>query len=318
MKKFSTLMMMLMVASMSFAQVTVTINLDMNGTNYNESTEDLYYSGDINGWKTPGEDAAAKLNANGDGTYTVVLNSVMPGYTFNDFYRENQGGTGWGTNGEWSGAPLHIDQLIYVGLDDVTVNAKWGKMITAKFSVNMNGVANFNPSTDSVYFMIEDVFLNATPLTDSDANGIYSVVFDSLPQGLHLATVFAYGSLKKDAPPMTFETLDELPGLGNKRMVYLGNSDIDTTFVFGGLVGVKNELPISNVLLYPNPSNGIITIAVEGQYSAEAFDVTGKLVYSKTLLEQNNTIDFTNNPKGLYLIRVTSGNNTTAQKVIIQ
>jgi hypothetical protein len=78
------------------------------------------------------------------------------------------------------------------------LNAKWGKVVTAKLSVDMNGVAGFNPVTDTVYFMNDYVFLDTTPLTKSDVSGIYTVTFDSLPQGINLATAFAYGSYSAD------------------------------------------------------------------------------------------------------------------------
>lgn len=322
MKKISTLMMMLFTASMSYAQVSVTINIDMTGSPFNAATEDLYYSGNMNEWADPGSDPTAKMNDIGDGIYQVVFSSVMPGYTWNDFYPIVKGTVAW-PDIEWSGAPLGIDQMIYIGTENVTVNAKWGKVITAKLSVDMNGVAGFNPLTDTVYFMNEFVYLDATPLTKSDVSGIYTVTIDSLPQGINLATAFAYGSY--DADNLTYETLPVLPGLIDLdhayRMVYLAGADVNLSFVFGSeLLGLSKPLGADkNVVIYPNPVTNKLLLTMPAGYkvvSVSIFNLNGKTVYTGQMNSVKGSINVNSLSPGIYTIRISNGTEMLNQKFI--
>ena len=233
-----------------------------------------------------------------------------------------KGTTGW-PDIEWSGAPLGIDQMIYIGTEDVTVNAKWGKVVTAKLSVDMNGVAGFNPVTDTVYFMNEYVYLDATPLTESDVSGVYSVVFDSLPQGIHLATAFAFGSYSADN--LTYETLPVLPGLEDLvleyRMVYMAAADVNLSFVFGSeMVGLPKPLSADkNVVIYPNPVTNKLLITMPTGYqgtSISIFNLNGKQVYKGQMNSVKGSINVSSLSSGLYTIRISNGTETLSQKFI--
>ena len=290
----------------------------MSSSPLNAATEDLYYSGDINGWADPGSDPTAKMNDTGNGIYQVVFSSVMPGYTWNDFYPIVKGTVAW-PDIEWSGAPLGIDQMIYIGTEDVTVNAKWGKVVTAKLSVDMNGVAGFNPATDTVYFLNDYVYLNATPLIKSEVSGVYSVAFDSLPQGIHLATAFAYGAYT--AGNLTYETLPELPGLGQSRMVYLAGEDVNLSFVFDSeLVGLSKPLSADkNVVIYPNPVTNKLLLTMPAGYngtSVSIFNLNGKQIYKGQMNSAKGSINVSSLSSGLYTIRIVNGTETLNQKFI--
>lgn len=314
MKKISTLIVLMVVATFGFAQVKVTINLDMLNTDFDESVEDLYYSGDFNGWGTPGTDAEAKFIDNGDGTFTVVYENIESGYYWNDFYRENEGGSGWGTNGEWSGAPLGIDQMIYVGSEDVTVNAKWDETVDLKLSVDMSKVVEFDAATDTVYFINSYVGLNMTPLTESEVSGVYTVIFENLPQGLHLPVIFGYGP---NDTAITTEWADTLPELATRVLVLDG--DVDETCNFANTVGIENDMTLPRVLVYPNPLSGnVLNVEIEKFGKLNIIDITGKIVLSQQLKELVNKVDLTNVPIGLYIVQFNTENKTGSYKLVIE
>jgi hypothetical protein len=67
-----------------------------------------------------------------------------------------------------------------------------------------------------------------------------------------------------------------------------------------------NDIKISNIKIYPNPTNNIINI--EGlnkneNNTIQIFDVQGKLVITKTINEKG-TIDFSELNKGVYVIKI--------------
>ena len=93
----------------------------------------------------------------------------------------------------------------------------------------------------------------------------------------------------------------------------------------GTPLGVQNNasIPLA-VNLYPNPSNGIITInmppAKEGAVIT-VFNVLGKQVYSqniKTASFENINLNLQHLGKGIYSINIAKGNEMSTQKVVIE
>ena len=88
------------------------------------------------------------------------------------------------------------------------------------------------------------------------------------------------------------------------------------------------DVPVqeSEFLIYPNPSSGIITIALpEGLQKDESdidvYSLNGKLVYSHTnRLSGDNTftIDLSSLTHGVYLVKVHSGNEFFTQRIILE
>ncbi|HCQ29007.1 MAG TPA: hypothetical protein DIU39_01900 [Flavobacteriales bacterium] len=75
----------------------------------------------------------------------------------------------------------------------------------------------------------------------------------------------------------------------------------------------------ANINLYPNPSNGIITLNVDGStYSYEVMDITGKVVINNTVASASRSvIDMTKYPSGVYFVKVNTAAGSFMQKVIL-
>jgi hypothetical protein len=303
--------------------VDVTINLDMRETDLDENTEVLYISGDMNGWAAPGDDTCYKFSKSGVGTYTLTLTGVASGYYANDFYRDVEGSESWGANGEWSGGPTGIDVMILVGEENVILNSRWGETFSMTFRVDMNEVSEFNSTSDTVYYINEGVWaLNQTVMTDDDANGIYTVTFNEVPQG-HYPSIFAYGSV---AGELTYEwTWSEL----TTRVLTIENTDIDKTYKFSEAEGINTGIPErilqdqGSISVYPNPvNNGIININTHYLSTGaiiKLFNLQGREVYSNTLQRPSaNTIDVNHLAKGLYILSISDGERSLNMKLIIE
>jgi hypothetical protein len=80
-----------------------------------------------------------------------------------------------------------------------------------------------------------------------------------------------------------------------------------------------NDSPISDVSIYPNPSNGLVNITFEGKENINITvrDISGKVVHSD-ILNSNSVIDFSEFGKGIYLVDITNSQGTITQKVTIQ
>jgi hypothetical protein len=103
--------------------------------------------------------------------------------------------------------------------------------------------------------------------------------------------------------------------------VYYGNERSFTTKTAG-----ISEAETPNYKLYPNPSNGQITIEGEGLTSIEVMDLTGNIILINKLSSQSQiangiaktNVDLSNQPKGIYMVRLTSEKTTVIERVVIQ
>ena len=78
--------------------------------------------------------------------------------------------------------------------------------------------------------------------------------------------------------------------------------------------GLVENLAYNNVSIYPNPNNGMVTIAISSNFNAntslEVYDALGKLVIKETLTKENTSINTTDLKDGVYMFKVISNNNT--------
>lgn len=84
---------------------------------------------------------------------------------------------------------------------------------------------------------------------------------------------------------------------------------------------VLNQITVS---IFPNPTNSKVLLAidnhdfVENKIHLEIFNSLGKLIY-KTSLSRNqevNELDLSNQPKGIYLLKVCYENKSNSYKII--
>lgn len=118
--------------------------------------------------------------------------------------------------------------------------------------------------------------------------------------------------------------------LDNNNNIYITGVKQHTALEYDILIArIDSDLPvhiIENVssntyLVYPNPSYGIVNIVAENgtdeNYLAELYTISGTLVYTGTLKEQNNSIDLSYLSSGVYLLQIRNNNKLSNQKLII-
>jgi hypothetical protein len=102
-----------------------------------------------------------------------------------------------------------------------------------------------------------------------------------------------------------------------------------TTYTNGNAIGVRmlmnggwlaiNENTLDNINIYPNPSNGVITISTtpSNSYIIKAIDVLGNVVYSDSKIGKYS-IDLSSFGAGIYIIQLSNENSTSSKRVVIQ
>jgi hypothetical protein len=115
-----------------------------------------------------------------------------------------------------------------------------------------------------------------------------------------------------------------------------GSTILSSNSINPNIAGVfiaKYDNPINGCLLntetvdensfsiYPNPTNGLVTIETkdftEG-YTFTVFDISGKLLLSDSIESQLSTFDLSTFTKGIYIIELNNGSKSSHQKLILK
>lgn len=87
---------------------------------------------------------------------------------------------------------------------------------------------------------------------------------------------------------------------------------------FQGTVGIREYSQKSNVIIYPNPSTGKITLTgLIDRSSIEVFDLTGRIVFSLESDRLDAKIDLSKFIKGIYIYKITDSKNKIQMGKII-
>jgi hypothetical protein len=93
-----------------------------------------------------------------------------------------------------------------------------------------------------------------------------------------------------------------------------GVTKYDTVTVKVWKVGVSPLSAEGRLLLYPNPSNGSLTIENAANCSVAFYDLTGRVVLRTTALTDKQAVDISALPKGIYVVQVVDV--ATGEKVV--
>ena len=78
----------------------------------------------------------------------------------------------------------------------------------------------------------------------------------------------------------------------------------------------------ASVLLYPNPTDGEFTVALQGQDNAqiEIYNLLGQTVYTSKLGKGNTELNLGSRPSGVYLYRIATlqGNYISNGKLVLE
>ncbi len=94
----------------------------------------------------------------------------------------------------------------------------------------------------------------------------------------------------------------------------------DYIFEYGDFEGVpQHEAPIADMMVvYPNPTQGEMTLSLEGLRRYEIIDMNGKTVLQGQANGKRHTIDVSTLASGLYLVKAYNGQSWSISKVQIK
>ncbi len=94
----------------------------------------------------------------------------------------------------------------------------------------------------------------------------------------------------------------------------------DYIFEYGDFEGVpQHEAPIADMMVvYPNPTQGEMTLSLEGLRRYEIIDMNGKTILQGQANGKQHTIDVSTLASGLYLVKAYNGQSWNISKVQVQ
>ena len=80
------------------------------------------------------------------------------------------------------------------------------------------------------------------------------------------------------------------------------------------------DVKSSRFNLYPNPTNGFITIELDeaSKYELSIVNVLGQTVYTNSIFKINTRVDLSSFEIGVYTIELSDGNNIYSEKLIVE
>ena len=220
---------------------------------------------------------------------------------------------------------------IFVVKYDASGNVLWAK--SAGGTSNDNGAGISTDASGEVlvtgYFGSSSITFGTTTLTNAGFSDIFVVKYDASgnvlwaksaggtfydpgvgistdPSGNVLVTGFF------ESPSITFGTTT----LTNVSAV--GYSDIFVAKL-DGTTGIAEQTPNNGATIYPNPANDYITIKTNSNKKQviTITDITGKIIYTTTILSEKTIINTKDFSQGVYAVQVQAGDAVETRKVIV-
>ena len=216
----------------------------------------------------------------------------------------------------------------------------------------------FSPTAAYTYFQIGNISKNFTVVNTGTGSIVYSgyyiddvsvteynpmpvemIMFNGITKGEYNKLTWAtasetnndYFTIEKSLNAELFLEVDRINGVGNSnyeieynyddynindKITYyrIKQTDFDGKYSYSKVISV-NTNALNFASIYPNPSNGIFEIFTENIVDIAIINMSGKLVLEST---SNLHIDISDQPKGLYFLRVFDNNKCFYHKIMIE
>lgn len=189
----------------------------------------------------------------------------------------------------------------------LALDASGNVFITGTFS----GIADLNPGTGTFN------------LTSAGGQDVFIAELDNLGNFLWANGIGSSGtdygiSITFDITGSMYVTgtfggaADFDPSAGTANLNSVGMGDIFVMKFSVPTAGISDAQPYKNsIALYPNPTNGVFTVASENRLSAiHVTNIMGEVVHSIQQNYNKTTIDLSGYPEGVYFLRFVIGGNT--------
>jgi len=241
--------------------------------------------------------------------------------SFNQAYPGNIGSTYPGQTGSVYSYGTFSDGFTLYQLS-FTIPHSSSQLFLEFIGSTAESITNESWALDNISIQLNTINKGAIDLTISGGSGIYDFLWDNgsvsedlydLEDGIYCVTITDV--IDTTCSEQFCFTVDCDTGLPHKAIV--NQSSNEKT---GSILTYKEKTLQASI--YPNPSLGIFNLEIENQssfYSVYVMDLFGKLIYQIDGVEQDQLqIDLSEQPRGMYFVKVISEDRSVEMKVIKQ
>ncbi|MFD2569710.1 T9SS type A sorting domain-containing protein [Spirosoma soli] len=200
-----------------------------------------------------------------------------------------------------SGQPFVIN--VYSNRNGRPGTAIYRQSFSTQYPASRNGFVNF-PFTRSV--TVQDTFYVGYQQISSSDTTLLRLGFDK--NSLFGSQIFYNGGTIWEQPN---STVLNFQGAFMLRPIMGGKPDTVVT-------ATPEPEPLAPLQAYPNPTTGLIRWDEPRLTRLEVVNLTGRLLYALEPSRGQQTLDLSYLPDGFYLLRLSAGQRTTVQKLIVQ
>jgi len=228
-----------------------------------------------------------------------------------EVYKTTDGGNAW--TPVTIGDDVTFDTAIFdivqnpKNLNQLALGTSSGVFVSNDKGLTWNLVSQFVANKVAYSDVNSGVLVAATYTSQND---IFNIHY-SVDNGTNWKTIARTDLLETESGSVAIDFSDK------KAYIYIASTDL-------GLLGYNLNLEIlangevsaekASVLVYPNPTVDVVHIDSKNLKSATLYDMNGK-----KLLESNNTeINVSHLPKGVYVLRIVTSDNSIVSKKIIK
>ena len=178
-------------------------------------------------------------------------------------------------------------------------NAAMGSLLYNSNNITTNGSVVINPLQDLAIYAGNEIVLLPSFLSDAGSEFVAQIVSPcGTPDGL-------VNDYDLDADSINFRLKNSI------------ETNIENSFI------EDDELKVNDIDIYPNPtSDGMFHINVINKITPQSYieitNLVGVTVYSSLLNNNTTSIDISDQPNGIYLIKLTSNEKMITKKIIKQ
>lgn len=82
--------------------------------------------------------------------------------------------------------------------------------------------------------------------------------------------------------------------------------------------GIDVDLNVSEIRIYPNPTNGIITVQGKEIQTVEIINISGQIINQLRTNTEEFIIDMSEQPAGIYIVKIETNKGILAKRIILR
>lgn len=201
------------------------------------------------------------------------------------------------------------EDFIWITETPVELAADKWQNYTYSLASDVKYVAINNVSDGGYVMMIDDVRIFGGESAKSKSLVNYEIFLNDVKMGETTGNVFTFA--KEDIPLNTENVA------GVKTIYSSAESEMSVISFQIGENSIADDAQKPVISAFPNPSDGTFTITVNGIYQVEILNSMGVSVYNN-IISQDETINLSDMPAGVYFIKANSEMQYTVQSIIIK